>query len=87
MRGISRVNLHIMALHWELDKLASIIALKKERAVSRGLEMREQDLADGMNGLINAVNAALEKEGRPCMKLTGRIELTEWENTEEKKNG
>ena len=31
-----------------------------------------------------AVNAALEKEGRSGMKLTGRIELTEWENTEEK---
>lgn len=83
MKGTSKVIAYIVALRWALDKFARSIALKKEQAVRCGIEMREQDLADGMNSLIDAVNAALEKEGRIGLRLTGRIELTEWEKKNE----
>lgn len=84
MKGCSRVIEQIVVLRWTMNRLARIMALKQERAVRCGLEVWEQDLADAVNALTDAVNAALEKEGRSGMKLTGRIELTEWENTEEK---
>lgn len=82
MKGISKVVEEIVILRWMLNRLVRVMAMKKERAVICGIEVWEQELANAVNDLTDAVNAALEKEGRPGMKLTGRLELTEWEQTE-----
>lgn len=86
MKGNSKVTEQIVILRWTLNGVARIMALKKERVATCGLEVWEQWLADAVNALIDAVNDALEKEDRTGLKLTGRIELTEWENTEEEKD-
>ena len=84
MKGNSKITEQIAILRWTLYGLESVMGVKMERAVICGREVWEQGLADAVNALTDAVNAALEKEGRPGMKLTGRLELTEWEQTEEK---
>lgn len=84
MKGNSRVVEKVTVLRWALNSLVRLMTMKKEVVVRCGVEVWEQELARSINALVEEVNAALEKEGRIGLKLTGRIEFTEWENTEEK---
>lgn len=85
MKGNSAVVEKVTVLRWVLNSLVRLMTVKKEVVVRCGIEVWEQELARSINALIEEVNTALEKEGRIGLKLTGRIEFTEWEKTEEEK--
>lgn len=82
MKGQAEVMAKAAELEKALAGLAHRMQEKKERAVILGLQEWEWEFAVAVNAFIDTVNAALEKEGRPGVKLTGSVGMQEWEKTE-----
>lgn len=82
MKGQAEVMAKAAELEKALAGLAHRMQEKKERAVILGLQEWEWEFAVAVNAFIDTVNAALEKEGRPGVKLTGAVGMQEWEKTE-----